>query len=70
MAKGGEGVFTADQMAAMGGGGSPTVVIEIAPGAGVDPAMIDARINGVLVNTVRKVRTGGPTVGRKAVTSG
>jgi TP901 family phage tail tape measure protein len=58
MAMGGEGIFTRDQMAAMGGGGQPTVVIEIAPGAGVDPAMIDARINGQLVKSVRKVRTG------------
>ena len=57
MAMGGEGVFTRDQMAAIGGG-SPTVVIEIAPGAGVDPAMIDARINGQLVKTVRRTRTG------------
>lgn len=57
MAMGGEGIFTRDQMAAMGGG-SPTVVIEIAPGAGVDPAMIDARINGQLVKTVRRTRTG------------
>ncbi len=57
MAKGGEGVFTPRQMEAMGGG-SPTVVIEIAPGAGVDPAMIDARINGQLVKTVRRTRTG------------
>jgi len=69
MAKGGEGVFTRDQMAAMGGG-SPTVVIEIAEGAGVDPAMIDARINGQLVNAVRKTRTGGPAAGRKYVTNG
>ncbi len=57
MAKGGEGVFTPRQMEAMGGG-SPTVVIEIAEGAGVDPAMIDARINGQLVKTVRRTRTG------------
>lgn len=69
MAKGGEGVFTPRQMEAMGGG-SPTVVIEIAEGAGVDPAMIDARINGQLVNAVRKTRTGGPAAGRKYVTNG
>ena len=62
-------MFTRDQMAAMGGG-SPTVVIEIAEGAGVDPAMIDARINGQLVNAVRKTRTGGPAAGRKYVTNG
>ena len=69
MVMGGEGIFTRDQMQAMGGG-SPTVVIEIAPGAGVDPNMIDARIDGRLVKAVRKVRTGGPAAGRSYVTNG
>jgi len=68
MAKGGEGVFTADQMAALGNGEiQVTVVVE--DGA-VDPNKIRTEAVRAVNGMAMRVRTGGPAAGRKYVTNG
>jgi hypothetical protein len=68
MLMGGEGVFTRDQMAAMGGG-EITVNVIVEDGA-VDKGKIRAEAVSALNGIATKVRTGGPTAGRSYVTRG
>jgi hypothetical protein len=65
MAQAGEGVFTRDQMAAMGGPGNITVVIE--DGA-VDRNAIRVEVDGVLAKHISSARRS--SGGRKYATNG
>lgn len=67
MAMGGEGVFTRDQMAAMGGS-APVITLVIEEGAGIDASKIRAEVNGELTRLVTKQRTG--NYGPKYTTAG
>jgi hypothetical protein len=57
MAMGGEGVFTKDQMGAMGGPGNVQVTLVIEDDA-IDTSKIKTIVNGEMVNAVSKVRRG------------
>jgi len=69
MAQAGEGVFTRNQMAAMGGPGEITVNVIVEDGA-VDKRKIRAEAVQALNGIATKVRTGGPAAGRSYSTRG
>jgi hypothetical protein len=58
-----EGIFTEEQMAALGGRGNVEVNVSL---EGMD-VVVETLIDGRLAQETRKALTRGPTVGRKAV---